>query len=99
MSLLPCTGGPADSVNIVLFVHGKVVIENSLNVLHVDASRRNVRGHEDLGDILLEPVHGTHPLRLGHVSVETLSRISSRPKLPDHFVHAPFSVAENEGGP
>ena len=61
---------PADAVHIVFGVVGQVVIHDEFEVIHIDAARRDIRGHEKFKLRLLEFVHHTRALGLGQAAVQ-----------------------------
>jgi len=57
----------ADAVNVVLGVLGNIVIDHVADVLHVDAARGHVGGHQDFELSALEMLHQFETLALGQV--------------------------------
>ena len=60
----------ADAMDIILGVHREIVIHHVRNAVHVNAARRDVRGHEHAHDAVLEIVQCAQPLALRAVGME-----------------------------
>ena len=70
----PCLaspGRPADSVDIVLNVLWKIIVDDMANILNVDTTRSDVRGHKDLDAALLKTLHEFKSFGLGEVTGNT----------------------------
>lgn len=59
--LLTC---PADPVDIVLMVVGRLIVDHQDQVLHVQATSGNGGGHQHIADACLEVIDGALPVRL-----------------------------------
>ncbi len=64
------TSGPADTVDIAVFFHGDIVVDDKTQVIDMDTSGRNVRCDNDLRFALLELLNGAHSAGLSVSSME-----------------------------
>ena len=92
----PRAAGAADAVDVVLDVVGEVVVEDGLDVVHVDAARGHVGGDEEFEAGLAELVHHAVALGLVHVAVQTFGGVALRVQVFDEFVHHALGVAEDD---
>merc|ERR1719341_2146383 len=87
----------SDPVDVVLPVGGQVVVDDQGDLLHVNATSKQVSGDEDPGRAAAELAHDHVSLLLVHVSVHgghcevALVHLLSQP------VHLPPGVAEDDG--
>jgi hypothetical protein len=82
-------------VNVVLRVVGHVVVDDEAEVVHVDAPRGHVGGHEEGKRPLLERVHHSRPLGLGHAAVQPLRGASPGAEGVGEFLDHLLRVAED----
>ena len=68
-SLSTETTGATDSVDVVLFLHGKLVIDDKTDLLDVDTSGEQVSGDKDSDSTGSELLHHDFTLLLVHFSV------------------------------
>ena len=61
-------------MDVVLAIVGIVVIDDELDIVHVQTSGGDIRGHEDGGGALLELAQHPVPLLLLLVTVDTIHR-------------------------
>ena len=71
-ALLAGTARTADTVDVVLRVHGHVEVDDVVNVGDVDAAGENVGGNEDAHAAVLEVLKGAAALALAAVAVDGL---------------------------
>ena len=90
------TACTADAVHVVFIVLGKVVIDDHLHIVHIDAPGRHIRSDEDIRAAVPEVVHGHVPLMLGHVTVQTLHTEISLFQHLSQLVHLYLRIAENQ---
>ncbi len=62
--------GAPDAVDVIFHVVRQIVVEHHLHVVHVNAARGDVRGHEKFQAGLAELVHHAIAHRLRHVAVQ-----------------------------
>ena len=67
-------GRPADAVNVVLRRPRKIIVDDVLDVGHIQAARRNVGGDENAVSPFAESGHGFGPLALFAVAVDAGGR-------------------------
>jgi hypothetical protein len=82
-------------VDVVLGVVGHVVVDHEAEVVHVDAPRGHVGGHEEGKRTLLERVHHPRPLGLGHAAVQPLRGASPGAEGVGEFLDHLLRVAED----
>lgn len=68
-SLSTETASTADSVDVVLFLHGELVVDNETDLLDIDTSGEQVSGDEDTNSTGSELLHHDFTLLLVHFSV------------------------------
>ena len=68
-SASPGTGRTSDAVDVILGVVGHVEVDDELDVVNVDASRHDIRGHENADLPVLEAEHHVVALFLFEVGV------------------------------
>lgn len=71
-TLLPKSSSSANPMNIVFFLFWQVVINDHLNVLHIDASSKQVSRDQDLSGMFPEVFQYLYPLNLIHLTVHCL---------------------------
>jgi hypothetical protein len=72
----PSSARPSNSMDIILWIVGKVVVEHDLNVIHIDPSGGNIRGNQKFKTRLTKSVHHAISLLLTHIAMQTVSLIS-----------------------
>ena len=80
-ALLACAGGSARTVGVVRRLARKRVVEDVCEVVHVDATRGHVGGHENLEVLLLEPQHDAVALGLRHLAVQGVGPVAALEQL------------------
>ena len=75
-----------DPVNVVLAVVGVVVVDDELNIVHVEATGGNISGNEDGGGSGLELFKDPVPLLLLLVAVDAHGRPAVLPHQPEHII-------------
>ena len=70
--------GAPDAVDVIFHVVRQIVVEHHLHVVHVNAARGDVRGHEKFQAGLAELVHHAVAHRLRHVAVQPVGLITLR---------------------
>ena len=68
-SLSTETTGATDSVDVVLFLHGKLVVDNKTDLLDIDTSGKQVSGDKDSDSTRSELLHHNFSLLLVHLTV------------------------------
>merc|ERR1711957_41389 len=68
-SLSTETTGTTNSVHVVLFAHGELVVGDESDLLDIDTTGEQVSGDQDTGGSLTELLHDEVSLRLLHVRV------------------------------
>lgn len=68
--------GTTDSVNIRLWILWYIVVDYERDVLHVESSRRDIGGDEDVTEAILKSLEGSSTISLLHISMETSGRES-----------------------
>src|SRR4051812_5618735 len=68
----------ADPMDIIFAVLGQVVVENDLDVVDVQPTRRHIRGDQEFYLALTEPPHDAFAHRLGHVAVQFVGPVAAR---------------------
>ena len=82
-------------MNIVFCILWNVVVEHTVDVIHIDAAGSDIGRNEDGGSACLEGIHNDGSLGLLHVSVQSF-RFESVVKEPAcQVVHHLFGVAEH----
>ncbi len=89
----PCS---SNAVNIVLYILGKIIVDDRLHVVDVDAPGGHIRGNEDIGAPVPETVHGHIPLVLGHVAVKSFRLESCLFYHLRQLVHLYLGIAEDQ---
>ena len=69
--------GPADAVDVVLGILRQLVVEDDIDVVHIDTPRSHVGGDEDLDGPLAEEPQNPLPHGLGDVTVETVGGVAA----------------------
>lgn len=87
----------ADTVNVVLPVAGKIVVDDQRNLLHVDTTSEQVGGDQDTRRARAELAHDDLTLRLLHVAVHGRDGELTRSELVGQPVDLSASVAEDDG--
>ncbi|GGY80150.1 hypothetical protein GCM10010343_00790 [Streptomyces avidinii] len=83
-------------MQVVLVVGGRVHVDDEVEVVDVDAARRDV-GRDERGDLArLEPVEGAVALRLGAAAVQAGGAYAVRQQLLDHAVDPALGVDEHD---
>ena len=72
-SLVGTTTGTSDTVNIIVYVVGHVVIDDMLNVDEIESLRRDIGGYQHVLDSLSESVDGPRSLFPAFSSVNSNS--------------------------
>lgn len=70
-SLSTETASTTDSVDVVLFLHGELVVDNETDLLDIDTSGEQVSGDEDTNSTGSELLHHDFTLLLVHLTVHT----------------------------
>ena len=85
----------ADAVDIILGIVGNIVVDDHCDVIDVNASRENVRGHQHINLATLELEHHLVALRLVEVGVH-LATVDFHPQqsLVD-LLHLHFAARED----
>src|SRR4051812_33557444 len=63
--------GPADTMHIILRVHGKIVVHDVGNTVHINAAGGNVGGDKDANVTAFKIFEGTQPLILRTIRVKS----------------------------
>ncbi len=88
--------GAADAMHIIFRVHREIVIHDVRNAVHVNAARRDVRGHEHAHDAVLEIFQRPEPLVLRAVGMQR-GRFDARLfQLPREAIGRVFHARENQ---
>ncbi len=87
---------PADTMHIILGVLRKIIIDNDLHIVHVDASCRHIRSNQNIGGSVPETAHGYIPLVLGHIPVQPLHLKSGLSHHLCKLVHLDLCIAEDQ---
>ena len=95
-SLASRAAGAADTVDVVLGIVRKVVIDHDLKIVDVDAARGDIGGDKELELGVLELVHHAGALGLGDAAVETVGRESLGEQRVSELVDHALSVAEDD---
>ena len=87
----------ADSMDVVLLLHGKLVVDDETNLLDVDTSGEQVCGDQDSDGTGSELLHHDFTLLLVHLSVHAGDHeVLSAHQLLE-LVDSPLGVAVNDG--
>jgi hypothetical protein len=90
-------GGPADAVNVVLVLGGRVVVDDVGDVLHIQAPRGQIGG-DQRGDLPgLESSQGSLPGSLGKIAVHRRGRDPLRLQSDDQPIGPSLGTDEYEG--
>ena len=84
----------ADAVYIIFCVLRKVVIDDDLHIVHIDASGRHIGGDQDIGGAVPETSHSHVPLMLRHVPVQPLHLESGLSDYLGKLVHLDLRITE-----
>ena len=87
----------ADAVDIVFGVLWQLVVEDEIDVVHIDAARGDVGGDENLDGALAEKTQDALAHRLGDVAVKTVSGVAAGEEFLGALINGPFRVAKNDG--
>ncbi len=93
----PGATGAADAVHVVFHGVGDVVVDHGLHVIHVDAARGHVGGHQDFDAVAAETRHHPVALRLVEVAVQAVGLVAAPLQVLGQFVHAALGRAEHDG--
>jgi hypothetical protein len=88
--------GAADAVKVVLDVVREIVIEDDLDIVHVNAAGGDVGGDKEFEAGLAEFAHDAVAHGLAHVAVEAVGGVTLGVKMINEFVHHALGVAEND---
>jgi hypothetical protein len=88
--------GPADAMDVILDVVGKIVIEDHLDVVDVDAAGGDVGGDQELEVGFSEFVHDAVALGLAHIAVQAVGGIALGFEVIGEVVDHAFGVAEDD---
>jgi len=88
--------GSSDAVDVILRIVGQVEIHDQLQVVHIDAPRRNVGGDEKFETGFFEFVHHACALRLRDASVQAIRRHTLRLQVIGQLIHHALGVAKND---
>ena len=94
-ALLARPGGPSDAVHIEFNVLGNIKVEDSVHILHIDASGRHIGGNENPGAVRLEAAHHLGAGRLAHIAVDAHCLVSGAGQVLRELVHHLLGVAEH----
>lgn len=87
----------ADTVDVVLAVGGKVVVDNQGNLLDIDTTGQQVSGNQDTGRTGTELLHDQVTLSLVHVTVHGRDGKVTGSELVGEPVDLSAGVAEDDG--
>ena len=87
---------PSNPVHIIFLILGQVVIDDDLNVIDVNASRRNIRRHQQIDLARAETVHDPRPQRLFHITMQRLRRVTTRRQFFTDLIDFALGVAEHK---
>lgn len=73
-------------MHIILIVAWHVVVHNQLQVLDIQPSGSNRRGHHDGTVLLLEILYGTRPVHLVHSTMQREARVVSLAQLGEQLI-------------
>ena len=90
--------GAADAMDVILRVHREIVIHHVRNAVHVDAARRDIRGHEHAHRAGLEILQRAQPLVLRTVRMERAGLDAAAFEPARDAVGAVLGAGENEHG-
>ena len=68
--------GASDAVNIVLVLLGQVVIDDRFHVVHVNASGRHIRGHQNFKLAVFKTVHDLIAQALADIAVNAIRAVT-----------------------
>ena len=77
-------------------VVGQPVVDDVSEVVYVKAARRHVGGHEELGDVVAEFLHGQVALRLREVAVEAVGVVAVGYELVGYLLCLALGAAEDD---
>lgn len=89
----------ANSVHVVLVVRGHVVVDDADEVLHVEAARRDGRGHHERRGARLEVGDRSVAVGLVHASVQGDGGVARVHELAEELVRGLVRVDEDEDLP
>jgi len=90
------TTGPSDPVDVIFHIVGKIVVEDDLDIIDIDAAGGDVGGHEEFEAGFAEAVHHAIAQGLAHVAVQTVRGIALGVQMFDKVVDHSFGVAEDD---
>ncbi len=96
-SLPPGTTRAANAVDVVLGVVGEFQIDDEVDVVHVEAARGHVGGHEDFDVAAAEVPHHALPHRLIDVSMQAVGGVTSGHEGVGGVIDGTFRVGEDDG--
>ena len=85
-----------DTMEVVLGLSGKVIVDHQRHLLDVNAASEEVGGDEDTGGSRAELAHDDVTGVLVHVSVGGRDSVVPLPHLVSEPVHLPAGVGEND---
>lgn len=88
------TSGTANTVNIIFCILWNVVVEYTVDVIHIDAAGSDIGRNEDRGSACLKGIHNDGSLGLLHVSVQSFCFESVVKEPACQVVPPSFGVAE-----
>ena len=89
--------GPADAVDVVFGILWQLVVEDDIDVIHIDAARRHIGGDEDFDGPLAEESENPLAHGLGDVAVKPVGRVTPGEEFLGAFIDGALRVAENDG--
>ena len=67
----------SDAVNVAFHVMRNIVVDDRINVVHVNAARGHVRGDQNFQTAAPEAVHDAIPLGLGQIAVQSVGLVAA----------------------
>jgi len=71
-----CSSGSSDTMDIEFLLIRQIVIENSFNIVNINAARSDVSCNEDLERPLSESIHDLVSLGLAHIPMEAFGAVT-----------------------
>ncbi|MPM63166.1 hypothetical protein SDC9_110046 [bioreactor metagenome] len=93
---MPRAAGTADAVDVIFRLVRHVVVDDEVNVVHVDAARRNIRCDQNGRFARAEVAHNVVALALAQVAMQTSACEAARVELLRNGLYAVARVAEDQ---
>ena len=96
-TLLACTAGTAASVGVVLHVVGHSIVDDMGEVIHIQSARSHIGGHQQLGAVVAELLHGEVALLLREVAMQGVGIVAIAYEIVGHLLRLGLRAAEDDG--